>query len=850
MTADEPAHSAFGEWLRQRRRTLDLTREELAQQIGCSVVMLRKLESEERRPSKQMVERLAEVLQVAPGQREAFQHFARGDPFAHVGGQPGAPAPAQSTHPPAATARQHNLPLQLTRFIGREEDLAQLTQRLATTRLVTLTGAGGTGKTRLALEAAATVVDDFADGVYLVDLATLSDPALMPQAVGGMLGLREAPGRPMGALLSEHLAARRVLLVLDSCEHLVLACAELVETLLRACPNLTVLATSREPLEIPGEINVVVRPLSSPDERSPVEVETLERFEAVQLFADRAVLALPGFRLTAANAAGVARVCYQLDGLPLAIELAAARLRLLTVDQIAARLSDRFQLLAGGNRRGAARHQTLAAMLDWSYELLGEPERALLRRLAVFCGGWTLEAAERVTAGQFGAGDVALSPGEVLELLTQLVNKSMVVVEHRPDEAPRYRLLETIRQYALARLEASGELETAERQHAVYFLALAEANRTQRAQAFFDWSERLDHEHDNLRAALAWAQSSPPDAALLLQLAGELWSYWQHHGYWSEARTWQLAALALPGLEGPEHEPARARVLAGLGIMLESQGEYAAGLAHLANSLERFQSLKDQWWQANVQHWLGWGYREQADVVSARRCLSESLELFSKLNDLVWKGRVLNTLGSVEIIREDTRRATTYLEDGLALNQQVGDRGNVGWSLNYLGHVAQLEWRLDRAEEYQAQALEIFRELGLDFGAACAQYGLGEAALAQGDALHARVYLAEAFDLFSKLADRAGVSWSLAGLAGVAALDGAYSRAAQVWGGAEALRNAIGARSALACRAIHERLMAGAREQLGDPTFQVAWTAGQKMELEQVIAIARQLPKLDGDQTV
>ena len=841
MTPGEPAERTFGDWLRQRRLALDLTRQELAGNIGCSVAMLRKLESEERRPSKQMVERLAEVLNVPASDREAFRRLARGDPFARESGPFGAPPDATHTNranAPASAAR-HNLPLHLTRFVGREQAIAQIRQRLATARLVTLTGAGGTGKTRLALEVAASLVNDFADGAWLVELAPLTDPALVPQALGAALALREAPGRPMRAVLLEHLMSRQLLLVLDSCEHLVAGCAEMAEALLRTCPRLTVLATSREPLGIPGEIHLVVSPLSSPGERGPADVEALAQFEAVQLFADRAALALPGFQLTPANARGVARLCHQLDGLPLAIELAAARVKLLTVDQIADRLGDRFQLLAGANRRAVARHQTLAAMLDWSFELLSEPERVLLCRLAIFRKGWTLKAAERVAGGDYGAEGVAPEPIDVLELLTLLVNKSMVVVEHQPHDEPRYRLLETIRQYAVAKLAARGELEAAQRQHAAYFLELAEANRIHKAQAFFDWSARLDQEHDNLRAALAWGQSSPLGAGLFLRLAGELWSFWQHHGYWSEARAWQTAALAMPGLVGPEYAPARARVLAGLGIMKESQGDTAGGLTHLADSLALFQALQDTWWQANVLHWLGWGYREQADADAAWKQLDQSLALFRRLNDQVWMGRVLNTLGSVEIIRENHEPATAVLEEGLALNRAVGDRGNVGWSLHYLGHAAQLEGNFQRAEQQHARALEIFRDLGLGFGAACAQHGLGETALAQGAAEPATAHLTEALNLFRELGDRAGEAWCLAGLAGAAVLDETPARAARLWGAAEALRRSIGARSAPAARSTQERLMATARTHLGETAFQSAWTEGRAMPSEQVISLAQ-----------
>jgi len=440
MNASEQSQRSFGDWLRQRRRELDLTRPELARQVGCSAITLRKLEAEERRPSKQMAERLAEVLRVAPDERPAFLRFARGDPFAEPG-QAKSPSQPQS-------APGHNLPLQLTRFVGRTQELAQVTRLLGTARLVTLTGAGGTGKTRLAEQVAAGLLEAsaYADGIWYVELAPVAAPAQVPQALAEALGLREIPGRPLLDVLLDHLRPRQVLLVLDNCEHLVQASAELAEKLLRACPRLTILATSREGLDIPGEMPVRVPPLSSPPANTTPDVADLAQYDAVQLFVDRAARVLPGFEITPAEAPAIARICQQLDGLPLAIELAAAKARLLKIDQIAERLSDRFQLLAGGSRTALARHQTLAALMDWSYELLPEDERRVLRRLAVFAGGWTLEAAEAVV----------LRPADVLDLLGGLVNKSLVVAERLPGQETRYHLLETIRQYALAKLAASG----------------------------------------------------------------------------------------------------------------------------------------------------------------------------------------------------------------------------------------------------------------------------------------------------------------------------------------------------------------------------------------------------------
>jgi predicted ATPase/DNA-binding XRE family transcriptional regulator len=397
---------SFGNWLRQHRRALDLTQAELAHQVGCSAITLRKLEAEERRPSKQIAERLADVLQVAPDDRPAFLRFARGDPFAAPSSSPAVPQPEQPKAP------RHNLPLQLTSFIGREKEIAEIGRVLSQrsgVRLLTLTGPGGTGKTRLALQVAADLVADVRDGVWLIELAPLADPALVSQTVAAVLGLREVPGRRVSDALVDYLRSKQLLLVLDNCEHLIQACAELAEKLLNACLNLTILATSREGLGVAGERSFPVSSLSAPDDQYTTPIATLSQFEAVRLFVERASAVLPGFEVNNSNALAIATICLQLDGNPLAIELAAARVQLLTVEQIANRLDDRFQLLTGGRRTVLPRHRTLAAMIDWSYDLLSEPERVLLRQLAVFAGGWTLEAAEVV------CGDVSLA---VLDLLT------------------------------------------------------------------------------------------------------------------------------------------------------------------------------------------------------------------------------------------------------------------------------------------------------------------------------------------------------------------------------------------------------------------------------------------------
>jgi non-specific serine/threonine protein kinase len=407
--------------------------------------------------------------------------------------------PAEAETAPRTPERPpNNLPLELSSFVGRERELAEVERSLENTRLLTLTGSGGCGKTRLALAVAAELVGGLEDGVWLVELAPLADPSLVPQAVASTLGVREQPGRLLTETLSDYLRSKKMLLVLDNCEHLIEACATLVEALLRSCPELCVLATSREALGITGEVAWPVPSLSLPDVRRLPNIESLPQYESARLFVERAVAVKPAFALTEQNAASVAQICYRLDGIPLALELAAARTKVLSVEQIADRLDDCFGLLADGGRTALPRQRTLHATMDWSHELLSEEERALFRRLSVFAGGFTLEAAESVCAGE------ELERNEVLQLLSHLVDKSLVTAREVSGEA-RHHLLETVRQYGWEKLSESGETGLVRERHAEYYLALAEeAEPELKAERQVAWLERFERDHDNLRAAMAW----------------------------------------------------------------------------------------------------------------------------------------------------------------------------------------------------------------------------------------------------------------------------------------------------------------------------------------------------------
>jgi len=840
MIMREPTQRTFGDWLRQRRRALDLTQEELARQVGCSAITLRKLEAEERRPSKQIAERLAEVLNVPPGGRADFLRFARGDPFAAPAEFKSAAGVEQKPNP------RHNLPLQLTSFIGREKEIAEVEQWLTATtttsgpraecRLVTLTGPGGTGKTRLALQAAAHLLNAFPDGVWLVELAPLADPGLIAQTVATVFALKEEASRPLLATLTEHLCGKTALLILDNCEHLIQASARFAEVLLQGCPNLSILASSREMLGVTGERSLYVSSLSTPEPRVLPPTDTLMRYEAVRLFAERAVAAAPNFSLTISNAPAVVQVCQRLDGIPLAIELAAVRLRMLPVEQIAARLDDSFRLLTGGSRTALPRHQTLQALIDWSYQLLTASEQVLLGRLAVFAGGWTLEAAEAV-----GAGD-GIAADQVFDLLSHLIDKSLVRVAQPAGGAARYHLLETIRQYALAKLAASGEADETRGRHAAYYLALAEAAAAWTGRLQLASLDRLEMERDNLRAALGWCQSAPSRADWGLRLAAQSGRWWSYQGYWTEAQGWLEGALAHPGAANYPHGQALANVR--LGLMFAYRGDYVSAQAQIAQGLRLFQELADRPNTAMALAQLGMVARDRGDAATARARLEESLALYRELRDESGICGATNTLAETMSMQGDLVAAKALLEVNLRRARQLEDPQSIAWPLNHLGHIAQLQGEYAEAIRLHEASLKPFRELGARHGGHIwAHHDLGETYLAQGDAQLAASHFAQALAVARDLGYRAGLAWCLAGMAGVAVLDEEPERATRLWGAAEALRQSIGARHAPAARATREKLIAKAREQLGDEAFDAAWAKGQAMTAEQAIELAVEAAK-------
>ena len=725
----------------------------------------------------------------------------------------------------------NNLPRQASSFIGRENEIAEVKKLLGQTRLLTLTGAGGSGKTRLSMQVVADMLDAYPDGIWLVELATLSDPGLMPQSVAAVMGLMEQSGKTLTQSLIEHFAARRVLLILDNAEHLLAACGKLAGDLVHACPQLVVLATSREALGIPGELKFRVPSLSTPDPARDVTPEQLSSFDSVRLFVERARLNTPRFAVTAQNAPALASVCHRLDGIPLAIELAAARARSMSVEQLSHRLDQRFRLITGGSRTAPRRQQTLRALIDWSYDLLDSAEKALLCRSSVFAGGWTLEAAEQICTGD------EFEDWEVLDLLTSLADKNLVVTEDRSD-TNRYRMLETVRQYASERLIESGGVEAVRTRHRDYFLALAEESEPKLVSAEqAELLKRLEAEHENLRAGLSW---SLVDAGSRggLRLCGALQRFWWARGHLSEGREWCARVLGKAGAEAPT--PDRAKALNGAGGLAYLQGDYPVARVLHQESLAIRRQLGDRRGVASSLNNLGSVARDQGDLASARALFEESLSIARELGDRGYIANLLGNLGIVAHEQGDYLAARALHVESLAMLRELGDRGRIASSLGNLGRVAYVQGDYPAARALFEEGLAIARELEDRVSIAGSLNNLGRVARDQGDLASAWALHQEGMVIVRELGDRQGIADSLEGLASVYAALGSSLHAARVWGMAEQLRTEIGSPLPPDERPSYDRRIAAARADVGDDdaSFDRAWQEGRALPLEQAIALA------------
>ena len=623
-------------------------------------------------------------------------------------------------------ALPNNLPLQITSFIGREKEMEQIKAMLSKTRLLTLTGTGGCGKTRLSVQVAADLLEQFLDGVWLVELAPIADSSLVPQTVASVLGLKEQVGKPYTLTLTEHLKSKTVLLLLDNCEHLLADCAQLSDGLLRACPHVTILASSREGLGMAGEQtyrlpSLSLPPLpSSPSSRKArgdrgVTAQSVSEYEAVRLFADRALLSQPAFAVRDQNAFAVTSVCNRLDGVPLAIELAAARVRSLSVEEIDTRLDQRFRLLTGGSKTALPRQQTLRALIDWSYDMLNAREKSLLCRLSVFAGGWTLKAVAQVYIDK-SLAEVSTEDWEVLDLLTSLVDKSLVIAETQADMT-RYRLLETVRQYGRDRLAESEESMVVRARHRDYFLTLAEEIKPKLSgpeQAH--WLSVLEVEHDNVRSALKFCLEEPEGGEAGLQLGTSLQRFWEIRGHLSEGRERLMALLARPVAQ--ERTRAYADARSGVGRLARMQGDYATARAMFEESLEICRESGNRQGHAGAVNGLGLVAIDQGDYASARTLFEECLEIQRELGDRASIAISLNNQGILAQMQSDYPAAHALFEESLAIHRELGNRTAEASNLAGLGNVAYLQGDYASARSLYAESLTIRREIGDRWGIA------------------------------------------------------------------------------------------------------------------------------------
>jgi len=762
-----------------------------------------------------------------------------------------------SVFPPLRSldARANNLPPEATHFIGRELEVEAVCQLLlqsqAPVRLVTLTGPGGTGKTRLGLQVVKVLLDStdsFKDGLFFVALATISEPTLVATTIAQVLGVTGRGSQPVVESLKTYLHDKELLLLLDNFEQ-VMQAASLIGEVLLASPKLKILITSREMLHLYGEKEFPVPPLRLPDPKHLPPLEQLTQYEAVALFIERVLLVKPDFAVTKDNARSVAEICYRLDGLPLAIELAAARVKFLPPGVMLQRLQSRLKVLTGGARNLPARQQTLRGTIEWSHDLLGEEEKRLLRRLAVFVGGCTLETTEAVCNP---SGDVE----DVLDMISSLLDKSLL---KRDDAAsqyssgePRFGMLETIREYALERLEESGEAHEIRWQHAEFYLALCEeAGLYLHAPQHLTWLERLEAEHDNIRASLRWLIAQG-DAANALRLSAAVVTLWFMRGYVSEARTWFEKVLALPGASEPT--PARAKALVGAARIAWPEGDLEAARVWSEESAAISRKLGDKQGLTSALTQLGVSTYLQGNSTAAGPIFEEASALSGELGEEPYFGLLMLSMAQLAMAQGDYPLARTRLEKALAEYRTTRSGWDTAQTLNCLGDLARLEGKYEEAEQLYGESLALFRKANAKGDIPASLHNLGHVALRRGDYKRARALFEESLELHRELGNNLGVAESLAGFAGVEAGESQVAavliekgegeqsrkalRAARLFGASDVLRGATDAPFWPAERADYNRNVAIAHAQVDEAAWEKARQEGRAMSMEQAIEYA------------
>lgn len=741
----------------------------------------------------------------------------------------------QQEFPPiqSLNAFSGNLPVQLTSFIGREQEIKEANQLFASTRLLTFIGPGGTGKTRLSLKVAAQQRTEFKDGIWLVELAALTDPDFIWQGVASVFNLRTQMGMPLQEIVFNFLRAKNLLLILDNCEHLIEECAHIVDQILRSSHQIKFIASSREALGISGEAIYRVPSLSVPS-RTEVRREALQKYESVQLFVERAKAANPRFELTDQNSSSVAQICSRLDGIPLALELAAARASIFSTEQIATRLGDRFKLLTGGSRTSLPRQQTLRALIDWSYDLLAEEERALLRRLSVFAGGWTFEAAE------------AVSPDlDVLNLLTQLVNKSLVIVDEQEHET-RYRLLETIRQYARDKLLESGEAEQARNAHLEYFVVFSErVNPLLDSKEVLLWLPRVDADYDNFRVAFEWGLEH--DVETCLRIVGSLAYFWFRHGHGAEGIQMATAAFERANLLSEtngqslqrEQMIIRAKALQAMAFLYYSQGDnpnaYKAGekCATFARQLDDPQML------AMVLAFSGSARLFEGDFANGRKQIEEAVALTRSGNDKYAQGMALGMMAQVQmIVNHDLKAAKEYEQRALALTREISGTWTSLMMYFGIGRGAMFRGDYAVARERFAYCLPLFEEMKDEhrtnmIHSELAHMDRYEGKLQQAEGVYRRTIV-----VWQRLGHRAAVAHQLECFAFLAKAHEEPERALRLLGAAEILRERINIHMQPLERKEYDRHVADLRAMIAEDEFRTLWAEGRSMSMDEAVAFA------------
>jgi len=726
-----------------------------------------------------------------------------------------------------------NLPAQLTSFVGRERELAEGRSRLEDARLLTLIGPGGTGKTRLSIQLGSRLLSNFKDGVWLVEFASIADPSLIMQTIASTFDIGEAPDAPLKVLVHDYLREKHLLLILDNCEHLVEASAKVADEFLRVAPKIKIIASSREALGINGETVYRVPSLSLP-EQAEVTKEAAMGFESVQLFVERASAANPKFRLTDENASSVAQICSRLDGIPLAIELAASRITVFSPEQIAKRLDDRFRLLTGGSRTALPRQQTLRALIDWSYDLLSENERALFRRLSVFAGGWTFEAVEQICINV-----------DVLEHLPHLINKSLVTVKDEDGE-PRYYLLETIRQYARDKLLENGEGEGTRNRHFAYYLEMAETAMPEMLtrEKELDWAKKLEIEYDNIRTAIEWGLSNDPIA--VMRLVRSLTYLFLQTIYSSEGHRWAEAALEKVKLFTDngriltaEENLHKARLVASMSIMSFTIGDYRAAITEAEEAVSLLRLLGDKWTLALILMFHAGGKLTRGNIDEAIASVEEALELAEELGDRYILGSGFHAASYLEAyVRRDFARADTLHEKGMELLKEHGSRWSYGIAMYGFANVCIMQNQFEKARGKLRIAMQTMQETGSARNVNMVKSDLAHILRYEGNFPQAMSSYHETIKEWQRMGHRSAVAHQLECLAFIAKSLEQTEKATRLLGAAEALRQKIEIDMTPPEREEYEREVADLKANMDEKEFTSLWADGRSMTMDEAIEFA------------